>query len=150
MGSRAFEGFFLSICSPALTATPISPCLGAARGRLCWACAREDPWASPAWPEGVVQKMVAPGAFPADSPAEEVAAVQRGPLQCHLHALALGEPLALSPARIIPGQTFGALLAVPMCGLSENRSCLWKRCFPHSRLPPSLPPAFPHCHFSLD
>lgn len=94
--------------------------------------------------------MVIPGAFLGDSPAEEIAAVQRGPHQCHLRALALGELLAFSLAGIIPGQTFGSLLAEPMCGLSENRSCLWKRCFPHSSLPPSLPPAFPHCHFSLD
>lgn len=66
------------------------------------------------------------------------------------HALALGEPLAFSRVGIIPGQTFGALLAVPTAGLLENRSCLWERCSPHPRLAPSLPPAFPHCHFSLD
>lgn len=43
MGSRAFKGFLLSICSPALSATLISVCLGTSGGRLCWTCVREGP-----------------------------------------------------------------------------------------------------------
>lgn len=149
-GEQSFQGVLLSVCSPALTAAPISQCSGTAGG----GCAGHVSGRSPGHPllgqSVVYSKMVAPGAFLGDSPAEQIAAVQRGPHQCHLHALALGEPLTFSLARIIPGQTFGALLAVPVPGLSEKHSCLWKRCFPRSSLPPSLPPAFPHCHFSLD
>lgn len=128
MGSRAFKGVLLSICSPALTATPISLCLGTARGRLCWGVSGRTPGHVLLGQRVLYGKMVAPGAFLGDSPAEEIAAVHRGPHQCHLHALALGEPLVFSPARIIPDprDPFGSLLAVPMRGLSENCSCLWK------------------------
>lgn len=103
-GEQSFQGVLLSICSPALTATPISQCSGTAGG----GCAGHVSGRSPGHPllgqSVVYSKMVAPGAFLGDSPAEQIAAVQRGPHQCHLHALALGEPLAFSLARIIPGR----------------------------------------------
>lgn len=148
MGSRAFKGFLLSICCPALSAAPISLCLGTAGGSCAGHVSGRSPGHLLLGQRVLHSKMVAPGAFLGDSPAEEIAAMQRGPHQCHGMPWPWGSPLL--SAGIIPGQTFGALLAVPTPGLSENRSCLWERCSPHSRLAPSLPPAFPHCHFSLD
>lgn len=83
MGSRAFKGFLLSICCPALSAAPISLCLGTAAGSCAGHVSGRSPGHLLLGQRVLYSKMVAPGAFPGDSPAEEIAAVQRAPHQCH-------------------------------------------------------------------
>lgn len=63
MGSRAFKGFLLSICSPALSATPISVCLETSGGGCAGHVSGGTPGHLLLGQRVLYSKMVAPGAF---------------------------------------------------------------------------------------
>lgn len=149
-------GLLLSICCPDFSAIPSLPCLGKTGGRRPWACAcaGEDLWASAAWLDCMcTAKWWLLEPFLVDNCVEWMLAVQRGPDQRHLSALPIctARPPHFQPAPHCPHTNFWSTEQnACACLVGGSHSCLWKRCFPHFPPPPSLPPAFSHCHFSLD
>lgn len=130
-----------------LAVSPTVPC--AWEGRMCWvsACVGRT--------SGhlllVYNKTLAPGAFPGDNSVEQIPTVQRGPDQCHLHALLL---CAVKAPHAQP------TLTIPAQPLEPCAECLCLACrgikllFMEQILSPFpfsfLSPASSHCHFSLD
>lgn len=156
MGSSAFMGLLLSICSPTLLPSP-SCC---ARGRREGGGAECVPVAGRTsghrllgWTACVQQNGGSCSPFQGIILLSEFQLCrgdQSNVISTHCPS-ALQNPLAFSLSPIIPVPTFAAPSRILAPGSSaQSNCCLWRRCFPHFPLPPSLPPAFSHCHFNLD
>lgn len=152
VGSRAFTGFWLSICSPDF-AILISPCLGKTGGRRCWVR-----WGGPRDISFLARlcvcgKMVAPGALSGGQFCRAGASCAEGtrPMSSASAVRLHYENPSLSACTSLPCTNLWSLEQATRAWLvGGSQSCLWKRRFPHFSLPPSLPPAFSRCHFSLD
>lgn len=152
-GERSFRGALLSILSPDFPAVPNSPCWGRTGGRRRWACAHvgEDLWASPAWPDCTrtagwwllepFQGIILRSEF-------QLCRGDQAKVICTRCPYARRKPLAFSlppdgPCTQLPR-------AEELC-LARQRIKLWFMEKMPSPFPsPSRPPAFSHCHFSLD